>query len=473
MARTTRIPGAAYLYRVARAWMEIQAPQPCAKRSAGWVGLALAAFLPFESELQADNLGDTQEQLRELRRQNQLLQEQLRQQQHVIDSLVSRVNQIDQAKFQHPPEARSGEVGGIDPVPASTGGNASGLERVVLSGEGGAAFFHTGSEGMFPNAEFRIDEARLFVEAPLGGEVYAYTELTLATRESSDVVAHLGEAYLDFENVSRMWHSDRMLNLRLGRLYIPYGEEYQNRYAIDNPLISHSLSDLWGVDEGIELYGHLGPISYVAAVQNGGIPDGRDFDRDKSIAGRAGWDPTGWLHVSVSGMRTGDLSVQGDLLSALWFGNAFFRSIGSAQTTQFHANLVEGDVEAHWPRGHLKAFGGYIRYDDNDPASNNRRDVFYYAVEGVQDLGRKFYAGARFSQILAPGGFPIVGNGNLTEYFFGPLTDEIWRLSLGLGYRWNRNLLVKAEYSFERGKESSGYARNDEDLVAMEAAFKF
>ena len=53
------------------------------------------------------------------------------------------------------------------------------------------------------------------------------------------------------------------------------------------------------------------------------------------------------------------------------------------------------------------------------------------------------------------------------------LTEEIWRLSLGLGYRWSQNLLVKAEYSFERGKELGGKKRNHEDLFGIEAAFKF
>jgi hypothetical protein len=96
------------------------------------------------------------------------------------------------------------------------------------------------------DAEFRIDEAKLFVEAPIWGDVYFYSELNLATREESNVALHLGELYLDFENVSQLWNCDRMLNLRIGRLDIPFGEEYLTRDAIDNPLISHSLVDFWG-----------------------------------------------------------------------------------------------------------------------------------------------------------------------------------------------------------------------------------
>jgi hypothetical protein len=326
---------------------------------------------------------------------------------------------------------------------------------------------------MYPDAEFRIDEARLFLETPIVDHVYFYSELNLATREEQDVEFRLGEAYLDFENVSRLWNMDHLLSVRFGRMYTPFGEEYETRYAIDNPLISHSLSDLWSVDEGIELYGRAGKFTYATAVQNGGIPDTADFDADKSVAGRVGYDPTPWLHLSVSGMRTGDLSVAGDRMSAMWFGNAFFRSIGSAATTTFHANLVEGDVQLNFRKGYLKAYGGYINYDDNDPTRDNQRDVYYYAVEGVYNVVPKFYAAARFSQIFANNGFPIVGNGAFGTYFFGPLTEEIWRLSLGAGYRFSPNLIFKGEYSFEHGELVGGAVRDHEDLFALEAAFRF
>jgi hypothetical protein len=227
------------------------------------------------------------------------------------------------------------------------------------------------------------------------------------------------------------------------------------------------------VDEGIELYGRAGKVSYAAAVQNGGIAETRDFTSDKSVAARIGFDPMDQLHLSISGMRTGELDVQQDQLSAMWFGNGFFRSLGSPATTRFQANLVEGDIQVRLARGQLRAFGGTIHYQDNDPAGRNRRDVYYYSFEAVHDIIGKLYGGVRFSQILADQGFPIVGNGDFGDYFFGPLTKDIWRLSLDVGYRWSQNLLLKAEYTFERGTTVEGENRNSEDLFALEAAFKF
>ena len=254
---------------------------------------------------------------------------------------------------------------------------------------------------------------------------------------------------------------------------IPFGEEYLTRDVIDDPLISRSIADIWGVDEGVEVYGALGKFSYVAAVQNGGLPDTRDFKADKSIAGRLSYDVNPHLHFSLSGMRTGDLDGHSDKdgLSALWFAGGFFRPIGAS--TIFHANLVEADAAWRFKRGYVKVFGGYIRYNDNDPSGADARNVYYYTLEAVHDNIGNLYAAGRFAHINAPGGFPILGNGDMGTFLFRPLTDRMWRLSLGLGYRWNENLILKSEYSLERGKEVGGVNRDHEDMFSTEVVFGF
>lgn len=416
----------------------------------------------------------TQEQFLILQRQNEILQQQLHQQQETIDLLTHKVSEIQGASAQQDrelSELKTENKPGKEAMSEMAG--PLHLGKVDISGEGGVAFFHSQSKGATPNAEFRIDEAKIFIEAPIWNDVYFFTELNLAAREETDLNLRVGELYLDFENVSQLWGRDRMLNLRVGRFYIPFGEEYQNRFAIANPLISHSVSDLWGADEGVEVYGALGKAQYILAVQNGGAATTRDFNADKAVAGRVGYDPTKWLHLSVSGMRTGDLDAVNDGISELWFANGWIRSIGSGNTTRFHANLVEGDVRLRFPGWAMRAAGGYINYGDNDPVGSNQRDVYYYYVEGVKDITKQFYGAARFSEILAPGGFPIVGNGDMGTYFGPVLTTEYWRLSLGLGYRFSSNLLVKGEYSINQGRELGGEKRNHENVFAMEAAFKF
>lgn len=416
------------------------------------LGLCLAAR-GFTSGAEAEEL---ERRFRSLEEQNRLLREQLEDQARVIADLQNQMNNADA------------------PEPAREEISPSRLGRIHLSGQGAVAYFHTGSEGAFPHGTFRVDEARLFLEAPLWDDAYFFGELDLTTRETDQEYFKLGELYVDFEHLTRRWSDTRWINLRFGRLDIPFGEEYLSRDAIDNPLISHSLSDFWGVDEGIELYGAADDFSYVIAVQNGGHPILEDADSDKSIAARLSYDPWPWLHLSVSGMRTGNIAVQGDELSELWFGNGFFRSLGNpATTTRFEANLFELDAHTYWKSGHLKLAGGYIEYDDDDRAADQRRDAWYYYAEAKQDLIQNWWAAARFSHIIADDGMPLVGHGGFGPFFFGPLTTDLWRLSLGLGYQWNRHLLTKFEYTLEQGELLNGGERNHENFLGAQVAFQF
>jgi hypothetical protein len=263
-----------------------------------------------------------------------------------------------------------------------------------------------------------------------------------------------------------------MLSLRAGRLDVPFGEEYLYRDAIDNPLISHSMMDFWGIDEGVELYGRVARVHYIFAVQNGSTETTGDFTEDKALVGRLGYDPVRWLHLGASAMRTGSLDA-GNEWSEIWVGNGFFRSIGSTNTTRFEANMFQGDIRFLLPRGHFHLSGGYARYSDNDPQADNQRDLWFYSAEVVHALIGSFYAGARFSQMMVEGGYPIVGQGDFSQFFFGPLTEDLWRLSLGAGYWWGDNVVLKTEYSFERGRLTNGNSRSDEDLFAAQVAFRF
>lgn len=421
---------------------------------------ALLAVWPLQA---ANTASDTAEELRLLREQNALLKNQVQKQGTQLDTLAKKVSKLEAAN------AAQQEAAGENPPPAASGFNVG---NVHISGEAGVAFFHTGTDGFAPHSEFRVDEARIFFEAPIWESVYFFGGLDIAIREDPGLSTKLGELYLDFEDVSRIWGKTGQASLRVGRLECPFGEEYLTRYAMENPLISHSLSDFWGIDPGIELYGKFGKFSYVIAVQNGGVNGVQDFDGDKSVIGRVSFDPNPNLHFSVSAMRTGDLNAEDDYLSAIWFGNGFFRSIGSAATTKFHADAIEGDITARWSSGHIGVFGGYVHYGDNDPTRDNGRDIYYYSVEAMQKLPHKFYIASRFSHILAPEGYPLVGFGNFDDYFFKTHTTSLWRFSIGGGYRFSERLLVKVEYSFENGSEAGGEGRSS-NFFGTEAAFKF
>ena len=423
-------------------------------------------LLPGAANSTAADTNNVTDEVQALREENALLRQEVQKQGSALDTLAKKVEQLEATDKDRAISA------GENPAPASQGGLNFG--NVHLGAEGGVAFFNTGPNGFAPDSDFRVDETRIFVDAPIWNSVYFHSDLDLATRENNDLNAKLGELYLDFEDVSQLWGKDGQLNVRAGRMFVPFGEEYMNRYAMENPLITHSVSDIWGMDSGLELYGSFGKFSYAVAVQNGSGANGvQDFDGDKSVAGRISYDPNAHWHFSLSGMRTGDLSAQNDSISAVWFGGGWFHSIGSATTSTFHAELAEADITARWKSGQVTAFGGYAHYDDNDPVMGNERNMFYYSLEARQNITRKFYVAGRFSQILTDNkGYPIVGLGNMGEYF-STLTKQLWRGSFGVGYQFSSNLAVKAEYAIEHGTEAGGAPREDENFIGTEAVFKF
>jgi hypothetical protein len=434
-----------------------------------WGVCAAAVLFSWTTVLRAQDIDALKKEVDELREQNRQQQIQLQHQQELIDQLGRKFSGLQQTNELQASDVRALQAAVQNAPVLPEKGKGFSLGNTVISGEGGAGFFETQRGGQFPNAAFRLDEARLFVDAPIWNDVYFYGEVDLLERESIDDGVYAGEVYLEWENLAKHWGQDDLLNLRVGQIYTPFGEEYQTRFAIDNVLIAHSLSDLWGLNPGLELFGSWEHLTYAVAVQNGGISVLNDFTADKSVIGRVGYDPRPWLHLSVSGMRTGNLSVIEDGISALWFGNGFFQSVVGTNATTFHVNLAEIDAQAKWKGGYVRAAGGYAGYGDNDSGTDDHRDIYYDLVEARQFIVPKFYGAVRWSQIHVHGGYPIVGDSDT----FGLPTSDIWRLSLGLGYQFSEHLLWKAEYMFEQGNLVGGGRRNHEDMLATEAAFKF
>lgn len=411
------------------------------------------------------------EQLQQLRRQNAALQEQLRRQQQTIEELGRRVEQSHPAAAPATEPQLASASNAENEVVALTKATAG---RIHLTGDGAVAFFTSQSRGQFPNSSFHVDEARILLEAPVWKDVYLFSELLLYEREVPKLNLRAGEFYLDAENLSRLWGHEGQLNLRAGRVNVPFGDEYLRRHPQENPLISHSLMDIWGVNEGVEAYGSLGRFSYVVAVQNGPVDQSTDFTGDKMITARISYEPTSWLHLSGSASRTGTIHVKSEKFSALWIGSGFIRSIGSPATTLFQADLLQADAALHFSETTLRAAGGMLAYSDNDPFAGNDRQIVYYTLEAVQPIHEGFHAAVRWSQVFSSGGYTVPGIGNAAAYAFGSLlTSELHLLSLGFGYRWSPQLLFKVEYSIQSGETSTHTERDHENLFGATAAFTF
>jgi hypothetical protein len=191
-----------------------------------WLPPMIAALLLFAAapSVHADDQ-NIAEEVKLLREQNAALQKQMQSQNGAIESLTQKVKQLEFAQSSR--DIAAGE----NKAPASSGFD---FGKIHFGAEGGVAMFSTGNQGFAPHSEFRVDEARLFLDAPVMNDVYFFSDLQLATRENTGLNTRLGELYLDFEDVSRhLWGKDGQLNLRAGRINIPLrdGEPAHHTFA--------------------------------------------------------------------------------------------------------------------------------------------------------------------------------------------------------------------------------------------------
>lgn len=433
----------------------------------------LLGFLPLT--VSGANLETMADELRELRRQNAALKAQVERQQDLIEEFARR-----HAGFRESTNAGASPASPVptgQPIPphpsSSSAQPVTAVERLgkfQLSGAGAVAYFGGQKNAYFAKDVLRIDEAKLFLEGPLGANTYLFTEVEVFNRDSTSNNLRAGELYLDFEGVSRIWGSEGLMSLRIGRLDIPFGEEYAMRDAFDNPLISHSVMDFWGVDEGFEAYGKIGDFQYVAAIQNGGTNTAFDFASSKAATLRLGWDPISGLHLSLSGLRTGRIQQATDSRAEIWFGNDWGRRRLGSNAAHFWFDSLQVDARRDFRRGHLAASAGRIRYRDDAPGKRFESSADFASAEAVVRASRVLHFGTRFSLARSPRGFNLPGDGAAAP---AQLSRELRRLSIGAGYRVGSQLLLKAEYSFNRGTWFSGARRDHEDQVAAETAFKF
>lgn len=436
------------------------------------LGTALLILVPRPAPAAAADLETLAAELRALREQNAALKAHVERQQVMIEELARRQAELRVVRTEAPPAVAAGPspAAPVVKTPAAPVAAVQKLGKLHLSGEGAVAYFGGQKNAFFNRDVLRLDEVKLFLEGALGGNAYLFSEIDVFNRDSNSGDLRTGELYLELEGVSRLWGRDGQMTLRLGRVDIPFGEEYAQRDAIDNPLISHSVADFWGVDEGIEAYGTLGKIQYVVAVQNGSNNAAFDFSSSKATTLRLGFDPAPGLHFSLSGIRTGRMAQTGDVRAEIWFGNDWIRRQSGSVATNFWADAIGGDVRKSFRSGHIAASAGRIRYRDDDRTRRFNTSANYASVETVAKASRDLHFAARFSFADSDRGFNLPGDGQ--EPSPRP-TESLWRLSVGTGFQLTPQLILKGEYSINRGRWLGGARRDSENQLATEAAFKF
>ncbi len=421
-----------------------------------------------------------------------------------IERLERRIEELEGRLPPSPAEASPAQPGPWE------SGASRWADRVRVSGSANTGYFKGQEDTFFDPGSFEIWDARLFVDAELGdavelggtrvlrnlGLTFEWDLVRIGTLSNQ-----VGELYVDFQSV----FDSSWLSFQVGRFQIPVGENYL-RFSQGywrNPFVTNTLGGPWWWDEGVRVYGSTpdGRLGYVASVSDGETPFNADRDGDVQGTLKLFADPTPWLHVSASALRSGGIgSDSSPALGALWLGESWARAFGSGTALPNfsggamvpdgpnaldHTWLVAGDAIAALP-GLGQLWLAYGRYAiDSDGPGLYDRTLHYWIAELLLE-------GGLVSELLEPLFLGLRADGLGTyDRDEGYLLDSRYASRLGynmesitaysavLGWRLFRTVTLRAQFTHQdiglvRGvtPEMRGAAR-DADFFALEVGAHF
>ncbi|MBI3548829.1 MAG: hypothetical protein HY078_07315 [Elusimicrobia bacterium] len=293
-------------------------------------------------------------------------------------------------------------------------------------------------------------------------------------REAQDASTFKEQLYVRRDNAfGASW-----LNAKLGRTFTPFGDEYLKWNQISNYFASWTVAFPWALDEGALLFGDILPnemLSYAASLQNGNAGMNFDDNVNKTGAIKLFGKPLPWLSFSSSFLNLGK---QGNLAAGqrgsaeFWLSGFHIQPIGATTANMGTAtgasasNIVSGylfeqDLKAVNDCGELWANFGYFKHMDGGGRQFDRYIRYYAAhvVANIPKTEKKAYAGLRYSGIQtmsATEGYRFAGtqlavaaNGTSPYNNFNYNQRDLYRWSMVAGWWFDKNILAKAEYSFE------------------------
>lgn len=338
---------------------------------------------------------------------------------------------------------------------------ANTLSKLKIKGRAALGFFDSGKAGSYPAGSFEMPDAKLqfgFTPDEINTLVLRFN-LNNATSQSP----LLDYFYLQSKDfIPALKDSPFSLSTRLGRFKLGFGEETWTDNLVEGILPSNSAARATVVDEGLEFAGKLKldniglkPLGWVVSVSDGNSGVGSDSTAGKAFMGKLYHNPIEPLYVSGSYYNSGaldssssEMSIAG-VTSAIQSGMAWKRSVWEMDARYDFGKgkkplepIVFSDSKAI-----LRLSYGEFKDDGNRTRSGN-----FGFVDGIYNLNKKFYAAGRYSVIDM--------NGDVTASLNSVIANRYDRFSLGGGYRWSDNIILKLGYDWNR---NSGPSVNDAD----------
>src|SRR3989339_656227 len=338
---------------------------------------------------------------------------------------------------------------------------ANTLSKLKIKGRAALGFFDSGKAGSYPAGSFEVPDAKLqfgFQPDDINTLVLRFN-VNNATSQSP-LLDYFFLQSKDF--IPALKESPFSLSTRLGRFKLGFGEETWTDNLVEGIVPSNSAARATVVDEGLEFAGKvkldkigLKPLGWSVSVSDGNSGVGSDSTASKAFMGKLYHNPIKPLYVSGSYYNSGELDSSSSemslagVTSAIQSGMAWRRSVWELDARYDFGKgkkplepMVFSDSKAI-----VRLSYGEFKDDGNRTRSGNLG-----FVDGIYNLTKKVYAAGRYSFIDM--------NGDVTATLNSVTANRYDRFSLGGGYHWSDNVILKLSYDWNK---NSGPSVNDAD----------
>ncbi len=352
------------------------------------------------------------------------------------------------------------------------------LSKLKVKGRFATGYYKSGNAGSFPSGSFEMPDAKIqfsFQPDEVNTVVMRF-KLDNAVTGISTTSPLLDYFYLSSKDfLPSLKDTPFSLSSRLGRFKLGFGEETWSNNPIESVLPSNSAANATVNDEGLELAGKikldkigLKPLGWVTSISNGNNTVGSDSGQGKAFLGKLYYTPIDPLYLSASYYDSGRLKSSDSELSIAGLKTR------PAGATDWQRNVWEFDARYDFKKGKKPldppaysdskaivrlSYGGF--HDITSTLTAAERAGNFGFVEGIYNLTKKAYAATRYS-------FVDLDN-EVTASLNSVTANKYDRYSLGAGYRWSDNTIVKLGYDWNKQSGPSTQEAHDNLFSAVVA----
>lgn len=354
---------------------------------------------------------------------------------------------------------------------------ANALSKLKLKGRAAFGFFDSGKAGSYPAGSFEMPDAKIQL-AFQPDDINTVTlrfNVNNATAQSP-LMDYLFLQSKDF--IPALKGSPFSLSARLGRFKLGFGEETWTDNPVEGILPSNSAGATNVVDEGLEFAGkiklekiNLRPLGWVVSISDGNSGVGSDTSTAKAFMGKLYYSPIEPLYLSASYYDSGNLKVSD---SEFKIAGLISRPTGA---TNWRRKVWQIDSRYDFGKGKKplepivfsdsKAIFRISYGQFSDAAitgSGIERSGNFGFVDGIYNLNKKFYTAGRISFVDLDSDIRAALN-SITA-------NKYLRYSLGMGYRWSENTILKLSYDWNKESQVST-EDSDNNLLSALVATQF